>query len=54
MSAAAILALTGIICAFAAFMVTLAWGERQTRNLPQPALANASIRAARPFLSRSA
>jgi hypothetical protein len=30
-------------------MVTLAWGERQTRNLaPQPATARASIRAARP------
>jgi hypothetical protein len=47
-SAAAIAALAAIICAFVVFMITLAWGERQTRNLPQPASARASIRAARP------
>ena len=28
-----ILILVGIIAAFAAFGLTLAWGERQTRNL---------------------
>lgn len=47
MSAAAIVALAAIVCAFALFMIALAWGERQTRNL-QPATARASIPAARP------
>jgi hypothetical protein len=48
MSAAAIVALAAIICAFAMFMCTLAWGERQTRSLKQPATVRASILAARP------
>lgn len=51
MPATSILVLGAILCAFAVFMITLAWAERQTRNLPadpQPAPARASVRAARP------
>ncbi|BCP54501.1 hypothetical protein K32_31180 [Kaistia sp. 32K] len=51
MSALNILALAAIISAFAFFMITLAWAERQTRSLhasQQPAEARASVQAARP------
>ncbi|WEK49892.1 MAG: hypothetical protein P0Y66_19760 [Candidatus Kaistia colombiensis] len=46
-----ILALSAIICTFLVFMVSLAWAERQTRDLNaglRPAEARASIQAARP------
>ncbi|MCX5497197.1 hypothetical protein OSH11_21020 [Kaistia dalseonensis] len=35
MSSTNIVAIIGIVAAFTAFMITLAWAERQTRTLPQ-------------------
>ncbi|WP_156912011.1 hypothetical protein [Kaistia adipata] len=49
MSAAAVIAITAIVAAFALFMLSLAYAERQTRNLtPQAAPVRAAVRAARP------
>lgn len=49
MSAAAIVALTAIVAAFALFMLSLAHAERQTRSLStQPAPVRSAVRAARP------
>ncbi|WP_018183575.1 hypothetical protein [Kaistia granuli] len=52
MSATGVLFLSAIVCAFAVFMISLAWAERQTRNLSpslRPTEARASIQAARPI-----
>lgn len=49
MTAANIVFLAAIISAFAFFMITLAWAERQTRTLnPVPTPTRASVQAARP------
>jgi hypothetical protein len=39
-----ILVLAGIVAAFAAFGIVLAWGERQTRHLGRPARGQAPAR----------
>jgi hypothetical protein len=39
-----ILALTGIVAAFATFGIVLAWGERQTRDLSRQDAEQAPVR----------